>query len=102
MAEAVIGPLLGRIQQLAVSEGRALAAVSEDIQSLRDKLILIQAFLWDADLRRRAMSDEFTRAWVQQIREAVFDAQDAVDQYYFRIDLSRYIINSFLVVSINC
>jgi hypothetical protein len=41
MAEAVIGPLLGRIQQLAVTEGKALAAVSEDIQSLRDKLILI-------------------------------------------------------------
>ncbi|XP_025800662.1 putative disease resistance RPP13-like protein 3 isoform X3 [Panicum hallii] len=89
MAEAVIGPLLGRIQQLVVSEGRKLAAVSEDIQSLRDKLILIQAFLWDADLRRRAMSDEFTRAWVQQIRDAVFDAQDSIDQYFFRVDLSR-------------
>ncbi|XP_025800661.1 putative disease resistance RPP13-like protein 3 isoform X2 [Panicum hallii] len=88
MAEAVIGPLLGRIQQLVVSEGRKLAAVSEDIQSLRDKLILIQAFLWDADLRRRAMSDEFTRAWVQQIRDAVFDAQDSIDQYFFRVDLS--------------
>lgn len=91
MAEAVIGPLLGRIQQLVVSEGRKLAAVSEDIQSLRDKLILIQAFLWDADLRRRAMSDEFTRAWVQQIRDAVFDAQDSIDQYFFRVDLSRYV-----------
>ncbi|XP_025800660.1 putative disease resistance RPP13-like protein 3 isoform X1 [Panicum hallii] len=92
MAEAVIGPLLGRIQQLVVSEGRKLAAVSEDIQSLRDKLILIQAFLWDADLRRRAMSDEFTRAWVQQIRDAVFDAQDSIDQYFFRVDLSRHVL----------
>ncbi|XP_040249438.2 disease resistance protein PIK6-NP [Aegilops tauschii subsp. strangulata] len=90
MAEAVLGPLVGRLQELVMSEARAMVAVNEDVRSLRDKLMWMQAFLRDAEPRRRANNDELIRVCLQQTRDVVFDTEDAVDQYFFRIDLSRY------------
>jgi hypothetical protein len=91
MAEAIIGPLVVKLQELAVSEARALVAVNDDIRSLRDKLMWMQAFLRDADPRRRVVPDEASRVWLHQTRDAAFDAEDAVDQYFLLVDLSRYI-----------
>ncbi|XP_062203562.1 putative disease resistance RPP13-like protein 2 [Phragmites australis] len=90
MAEAIIGPLVGRLQEIAVGEARALVAVNTDIQRLRDKLMWLQAFLREADTRRRAVSDEITRVWMQQTRDAVFDAEDALDHYHLHLAKSRY------------
>ncbi|KAM3296162.1 hypothetical protein ACQJBY_038479 [Aegilops geniculata] len=90
MAEAVIGALVGKLQELAMSEARAMVAVNEDIRSLRDKLMWMQAFLRDVEPRRRLQNDELIRVWLQQTRSAVFDSEDAVDQYILQVDLSRY------------
>ncbi|OEL30424.1 putative disease resistance RPP13-like protein 2 [Dichanthelium oligosanthes] len=90
MAEAIIGPLVGRLQEVAVGEARVLVGVNTDIHRLRDKLMWLQAFLREADTRRRAVSDEITRVWTQQTRDAVFDAEDALDHYHLRVDNSRY------------
>jgi hypothetical protein len=35
--------------------------------------------------------NELIKVWLQQTRDAVFDAEDAVDQYFVQIDLSRYV-----------
>jgi len=91
MAEAIIGPLVGRLQEVAVGEARALVGVNADIHRLRDKLMWLQAFLREADTRRRAVTDEVTRVWTLQTRDAVFDAEDALDHYHLHVDLSRYI-----------
>lgn len=90
MAEAIIGPLVGRLQEVAVGEARVLVGVNTDIHRLRDKLMWLQAFLREADTRRRSVSDEITRVWTQQTRDAVFDAEDALDHYHLRVDKSRY------------
>uniref|UniRef100_A0A0A8YG58 Disease resistance N-terminal domain-containing protein n=1 Tax=Arundo donax TaxID=35708 RepID=A0A0A8YG58_ARUDO len=45
-------------------------------------------FLRDADTRRRAVSDEITRVWLQQTRDAVFDAEDALDYYHLHLHKS--------------
>ncbi|CAM0876942.1 unnamed protein product [Alopecurus aequalis] len=89
MADALIGPLVGRLQELALSQARALVAVNKDIRRLRDKLMFLQAFLREADAKRHVFSDEITRVWLQQTRDAVFDAEDAVDHYYLQVDMSR-------------
>ncbi|KAF0908214.1 hypothetical protein E2562_023839 [Oryza meyeriana var. granulata] len=89
MAEAIVGLLVGRLQELALSEARALVGVNADIQKLRDKLMWLQAFLREADAKRRAVSDEVTKVWVLQTRDAVFDAEDALDHYYLQLDKSR-------------
>ncbi|XP_066341183.1 putative disease resistance protein At1g50180 [Miscanthus floridulus] len=96
MAEANIGPLVVKLQELAVSESRALVAVNDDIRSLRDKLMWMQAFLRDADPRRRIVPDEASRVWLHQTRDAAFDAEDAVDQYFLLVDLSRYILHTYI------
>lgn len=90
MAETIVGPLVTKLQELAVSEGRAMAAVSGDIGRLRDRLMWLLAFLQEADPRRRARAGELTRVLVRQTRDAAFGAEDAVDEYVVRVDLSRY------------
>ena len=98
MAEAIIGPLVVKLQELAVSESRALVAVNDDIRSLRDKLMWMQAFLRDADPRRRIVPDEASRVWLHQTRDAAFDAEDAVHQYFLLVDLSRYILHTYIYI----
>ncbi|KAM0874158.1 hypothetical protein ACQ4PT_037634 [Festuca glaucescens] len=49
----------------------------------------MHAFLRDGDPRRRVVADEVTRVWLHQTRDAAFDAEDAVDQYFLQVDLSR-------------
>lgn len=90
MAEAIVGPLVCKLQELALSEGRALVAVNGDIRRLRDKLMWLLAFLQEADPRRRARASELMRVLVHQTRDAAFSAEDAVDEYALRVDLSRY------------
>ncbi|CAL5017423.1 unnamed protein product [Urochloa decumbens] len=85
MAEAIIGPLVGRLQQVAVGQAGALVAVSNDIQRLQDKLIWLQALLREADTNHRATLNEISRVWLQQTREAVFDAVDAIDHYHYHL-----------------
>ncbi|RLN05412.1 hypothetical protein C2845_PM13G05930 [Panicum miliaceum] len=88
MAEAIVGSMLWKLQQVASREARTLVAVNEDIRSLRDKLMWMQAFLRDVQPSRRVQPNELIKVWLQQTRDAVFDAEDAVDQYFVQIDLS--------------
>ncbi|CAD6257665.1 unnamed protein product [Miscanthus lutarioriparius] len=90
MAEAIVGSMLWKLQQVASREARTLVAVNEDIRSLRDKLMWMQAFLRDVQPSRRVQPNELIKVWLQQTRDAVFDAEDAVDQYFVQIDLSRF------------
>jgi hypothetical protein len=69
-----------------------LVAKNDDIQRLRDKLMWLQAFLREADTRRRAISDEITKVWLNQTWDAVFDAEDALDHYHLQVHKSRYYI----------
>ena len=87
--EAVLGSLVGKLQELAINEAQAIAAVDDDIRCLRDKLMWLQALLRDAEPRRRLQNDELIRVWLQQTRSAVFDSEDAVDQYIHKVGLSR-------------
>lgn len=90
MAEAIVGPLVSKLQELALSEGKALVAVSGDIGRLRDKLMWLLAFLQEAEPGLRAHGGQLMRVLVHQIRDAAFSAEDAIDEYSVRVDLSRY------------
>lgn len=91
MAEAIVGPLVGKLQDLVLSEANALVAVNGDIRSLQDKLMWMQAFLRHADQRRRNTYDELIRVLIKQIRDTAIDAEDAIDLFILKVDLSRYI-----------
>jgi len=87
MADAI--PLLGNLQEVVVSEAKALVAVKDDIRGLQYRLMWLQAFLRHANRRRRDTSDELLRELLKQTRDVAFDAEDAIDDYYLKVDLSR-------------
>ncbi|CAN6372936.1 unnamed protein product [Urochloa humidicola] len=49
----------------------------------------MQAFLRLADQQRRNSYDELIRVLIKQTRDAAFDAEDAVDLFILKVDLSR-------------
>jgi hypothetical protein len=84
MAETAISAVLSKLGELAVSEARALLQEGHDIVLLRDRLEWLQAFVRDADRRRRAGTDGLTRVWVCQTRDVAFDAEDALDDFFYQ------------------
>jgi len=72
-----------------VTEAQALAAVSDDIQKLRDKVMWLQALVHETDLSSRLDGSRFVRVLACQIREVTFEAEDAIDLFYLQADLSR-------------
>lgn len=88
-----MAPLVGKLQEMALSEAKALVSVNGDIRRLRDRLMWMQAFLQHTDPRRRDVSNELVGVWLKQTRDVAFDAEDALDHYFRRIDLSRYNID---------
>ncbi|OEL30459.1 putative disease resistance RPP13-like protein 2 [Dichanthelium oligosanthes] len=88
MAEAIVGPLLGKLQDVVLSEAKALAGVSNDIYILRDKLMWLQAFVREAHLRSRHDGSELARVLACQMREVANEAEDAVDQFCLHLDRS--------------
>ncbi|KAM0931576.1 hypothetical protein ACQ4PT_000254 [Festuca glaucescens] len=82
MAEAAITSVLSKLGELAASESKVLLQVGDDILLLRDRLDWLQAFIRDADRRRRAGTDGLTRVWVRQTRDVAFEAEDAIDDFF--------------------
>lgn len=87
MAETAITAVLSKFGELASREAAVLVQVGNDIMLLRDRLEWLQAFVRDADRRRRLASDDFTRVWVRQTRDVAFDAEDALDHFFHKVDL---------------
>jgi hypothetical protein len=83
MAETTITVVLSKLGELASSEVRLLLQVKEDIILLRDQLEWLQAFVRDADRKRRAGTDGLTRVWVRQTRDVAFEAEDAIDDFFY-------------------
>ncbi|KAM3364200.1 hypothetical protein ACQJBY_014491 [Aegilops geniculata] len=90
MADAIVGPLLSKLQAVAVTEGKALAAVSNEIDRLRDKLMWLHALVHETDLRSRSDSNQQIRVLAYQVREVAFAAEDAIDHFFLQADLSRF------------
>uniref|UniRef100_A0A3B6UCU0 Disease resistance N-terminal domain-containing protein n=1 Tax=Triticum aestivum TaxID=4565 RepID=A0A3B6UCU0_WHEAT len=90
MADAIVGPLLSKLQAVAVTEGKALAAVGNEIDRLRDKLMWLHALVHETDLRSRSDSNQQIRVLAYQVREVAFVAEDAIDNFFLQADLSRF------------
>lgn len=88
MAETAINAVLSKCGELATREATVLLHVGSDIMELRDQLEWLQAFIRDTDRKRRAGTvDGLTRVWVRQTRNAAFDAEDALDEFFHKVDL---------------
>ncbi|CAL4986974.1 unnamed protein product [Urochloa decumbens] len=81
MAEAIARPLLGKLQELALNEAKAIVKVKDDIRRLQDRLLWLQAFLLEADPIRRVDGSMLTGVLVTQTRAVALDSEDAIDRY---------------------
>ncbi|KAK1641529.1 hypothetical protein QYE76_059334 [Lolium multiflorum] len=86
MADAAIAAVLSKFGELAANEARLLIQVDNDMMLLQDRLEWLQAFIRDADRKRRAGTDGLTRVWVRQTRDVAFQAEDAVDEFLYERD----------------
>ncbi|XP_037487335.1 disease resistance protein Pik-2-like [Triticum dicoccoides] len=88
MAETAITAVLSKFGELAASEAKLLAQVGDDMMLLRDRLEWLQAFIRDADRKRRSGTDGLTRVWVRQTRDVAFQVEDALDEFFHEIFFS--------------
>jgi hypothetical protein len=85
MAETAIAAVLSKFGEVAVSQAKLLAKVGGDMMLLRDRLEWLQAFIRDADRKRRSGTDGLTRVWVRQTRDVAFEIEDALDEFFHQV-----------------
>ncbi|CAA6675282.1 unnamed protein product [Spirodela intermedia] len=88
MAETAISPILYKLNELLSQEIKQLAEVKPQFESLQMKLWFINTslagFYWN-----RAQVPPPVRELVQQLREAVFEADNIIDDFYLTIDRKK-------------
>jgi hypothetical protein len=88
MAEAI--NIVNKLQEVVVTEGKALAGVGREIDRLRRKLMWLQEVVHETHLRGRSDGNKQTQVLACQMREVAFEAEDAVDRFSLEVDLSRF------------
>ncbi|KAM0886911.1 hypothetical protein ACQ4PT_029379 [Festuca glaucescens] len=89
MAETAINVVFSKFGELATRELAVLLQVGGDIMQLGDQLEWLQPIIRDTDRKRRAGTvDGLTRVWVRQTRNAAFDAEDALDEFFHKVQQS--------------
>uniref|UniRef100_A0ACD6ADK0 Uncharacterized protein n=2 Tax=Avena sativa TaxID=4498 RepID=A0ACD6ADK0_AVESA len=87
MAATAVSTVLSKFGELALTEGQLLVQVGDKMMLLRDRLEWLQAFIRDADRRRRTGTDGLSRVWLRQTRDVAFQAEDALDEFFHQVDL---------------
>ncbi|XXG72333.1 hypothetical protein AAC387_Pa07g1461 [Persea americana] len=87
MAEGVVTLFLDKLFELIERETRLLGGVSQDVRLLREKFQWISLFLKEAD--DKCLQDKEIKLWVAQVRDAAFKAEDIVEKFVLRVELSR-------------
>ncbi|CAO2149821.1 unnamed protein product [Urochloa humidicola] len=89
MAETAVTTVLSKFGELATSEAGVLLEVGHEVMLLRDRFDWLQAFIRDADRKRRAGTDGLTLVWLRQTRDVTFEAEDTLDYFFLKVDLER-------------
>uniref|UniRef100_A0A6N2KW88 Rx N-terminal domain-containing protein n=1 Tax=Salix viminalis TaxID=40686 RepID=A0A6N2KW88_SALVM len=74
--------VLEQLASLVSEETRFLGGVRGGIDELRDDLYSMKSFLQDAE--ERSESDQGMRAWVKQVRDVAYDAEDILEEFMLR------------------
>uniref|UniRef100_A0A8R7VFJ2 Disease resistance N-terminal domain-containing protein n=2 Tax=Triticum urartu TaxID=4572 RepID=A0A8R7VFJ2_TRIUA len=78
MAQSAVSTVLGSVGNLAVQETTFLCAVTLEVSLLKDELMRLQAYLRDADSKRRS-GIETVAVLLSQIRTAAYEAQNVIE-----------------------
>lgn len=82
MAMIAVQVVLEQLASLVAEETRFLGGVRGGIDELRDDLHSMKSFLQDAE--ERSESDQGLRAWVKQVRDVAYDAEDILEEFMIR------------------
>ncbi|KAJ1415523.1 Virus X resistance protein-like, coiled-coil domain [Sesbania bispinosa] len=87
MAEIAVGIVIDKLVPLLRDEVTLLQGVHTQVESMKDQLLLIQAYLKDADVKAEmaGTSDNMVKEWVKQLREVVFRIEDVMDVYFIKV-----------------
>ncbi|XP_058114889.1 disease resistance protein RPM1-like [Magnolia sinica] len=94
MAEAVISFFVRKLGEQLINEVNLLSGVHDDVVWIKNELQTMRAFLKDADLRKER--EKLVEAWITQVRNLVFNAEDAVDEFMIRMESQRRLRNGLM------
>ncbi|KAL1209845.1 putative disease resistance protein [Cardamine amara subsp. amara] len=87
MAESLLSFGVEKLWDLLVRETDRLKGVDEQLTELKSDLDLLRSFLKDADAKKQANTS--VRNWVEEIKEVVFDAEDIIETFLLKEELSK-------------
>lgn len=87
MAEAVVSSVVQKLGDWLIQEAKFLHGVSGKVELMQTELKLMQSYLEDAD--KRLDEDKRLQTWISEIREAAYDAEDAIDTFALRVASRR-------------
>uniref|UniRef100_A0A2K2A9Z1 Disease resistance protein RPM1-like n=1 Tax=Populus trichocarpa TaxID=3694 RepID=A0A2K2A9Z1_POPTR len=99
MAMIAVQVVLEKLASFVAEETRFLGGVSGGIVELQDDLYSMKSFLQDAE--ERSESDQGLRAWVKQVRDVAYDAENILEEFMLRFAPSHesgfihYLRNSY-------
>ncbi|XP_042513639.1 probable disease resistance RPP8-like protein 2 [Macadamia integrifolia] len=86
MATGVL-TLVQKLGSLVTDEVNYLLEVKPEVESLHNELMLMTAYLKDADAMHNKC--ERVKEWVRQLRELAFQAEDAIDVFVYQVMQKR-------------
>ncbi|XAR63694.1 hypothetical protein NMG60_11023724 [Bertholletia excelsa] len=87
MADAAVEFLLLNLKQLLVYNADLISGVKGQVESLYKELSMFKAFLKDFTEKRSEF--QIVKELVKQIREVVYEAEDAIDEFVVETALLR-------------
>ncbi|CDP19597.1 unnamed protein product [Coffea canephora] len=88
MAETVLSFVLDQLSTFLSEEGRLLGGLRQEVQSIRDELGHMRAFLREAEAKEEDAQPRL-QEWIKQVREAAYDTEDILDEFVARFARHR-------------
>ncbi|XP_071725267.1 probable disease resistance RPP8-like protein 2 [Rutidosis leptorrhynchoides] len=79
MAESVVSSVISTLGSLLADEAKFLYGVKDQVQEMRQDLILLQSYLHDADKKQH--DSEVVRVVLSEIRDLAYDAEDIIESF---------------------
>ncbi|KAL6218075.1 hypothetical protein ACLB2K_011292 [Fragaria x ananassa] len=87
MASAATEFLIGKIGEVVEKEASSIAGVRDQVDEIKQELISMKSFLDDAEGQK--IEREGEKEWVASIRNSVYDVEDIIDEFMYRMHEQR-------------